>query len=274
MGQIENLQTERSAGEALRQALGGDSFTHTGGNSAAADGFLVLSDGSEICIEVTRTVVGSLRSAMATAEKLGNRITLDRGSGTWLAMVPSSTKLDEFVKMPPDSLIGFRGEPTVVQGDLPTYLDARVAGFRVTALQRLDESGGVLWFFPNAMVDSKSVFISTHPNAVAEYLQDEISAIKAVALKRGGPDKFEKLVQRAAECNRSAEFVFVVKETLDTSLQFSMIDNGADHGTTCPTMPLELPDGIDRMWVARSDFLRLFSYSKAEGWKRYDLRSD
>ena len=261
--------SEDGAGEFLRWALGARRYHPTGWDSSESDGVVVLNDGSEIQLEVTRTMLPELAEAARAAERAGHAVQLDHGSGEWLALLTPSTVIKNFVRLPSDTIIAFAREHELSLEVENTLLDVSIKSFDLVALSGRPSKNNVLRFTTMAIGTNRRISISTHPDVIADFAEHHIALMSDPTHRSGKASKFDQLVERAMAHARQAHFAFVVQDTLDTGLRFALWEITNIHVAKVPRKSIVVPTGVDCVWIIRPDYQLAFSFSPQDGWRKF-----
>ncbi len=245
----------------LNAALGGIHYERTGQDSAKTDGFIRLPDGSEIDVEVYRAVIPEFRQATSELGRINTQIQLDRGSGSWVALLPTETNFKEFAKLGDDVFQRFIDETRTKPENSPVR-EVDISGFAHIVLMHMGGLDDTLDFGVTTASKLNSGFISTHPNSIADFVGREIGVRS---------EKVKRLVDRASSAGRKAYITAVIEETVDTGMNFSLMGAGAYNHIKLPDSEILLPPGLDGFWVIRADYEVAVGYVKPDGWTRYDL---
>lgn len=267
---VENSSTLNSGDEhseqgalcALKAALGGVYSERTGQDSTKPDGFIRLPDGSEVDVEVFRTVIPEFRQATSELEQIKNPIHLAKGSGNWIALLPTETSFKEFSKLSDDVFQrAIMAASTGHESHTPVR-EVEIAGFTHILLMHMAGDDDILDFGVTTAAKINSGFIDTHPNSVANFVQHEIAARS---------EKIKRLVLRASNAGRKAHIAAVIEEITDTGMNFALMGIGAhSDAVKLPDVEIHLSDGLDAFWVISGDHKIALGYLRAIGWTRYE----
>lgn len=244
----------------LSAAIGGTYYERTGQDSAKTDGFIRLQDRSEIDVEVYRTVIPEFRQASSELGRINTQIQLDRGSGSWVALLPTETNFKEFAKLGDDIFRRFIDEALANPKHSPMR-EVEISGFAHIVLMHMAGPEDTLDFGVTTASKLNTESINTHPNSIAEFVGREIGVRS---------EKIKRLVDRASSANRKAYIAAVIEETVDTGMNFSLMGAGSYSHIKLPDLDVVLPPGLDAFWVIRADYEVAIGYVKPNGWTRYE----
>jgi hypothetical protein len=253
-------RTESRALRALSDALGGIYWERTGQDSTKPDGFIRLPDQSEIDVEVFRNVIPEFRQASSELERIKNPIHLDRGSGSWVALLPTDTNFKKFSKLGDEIFQRFINE-TQAGPERSPVREVEISGFAHIILMHMADAEDILDFGVTTASKLNTGFINTHPNSIADFIEREMSV-------RSG--KIKRLVDRASRAGRKAHIAAVIGETVETGMNFSLMGAGSYSHIKLPDSDVALPSGLDAFWVIRGDYEVAIGYVKPTGWTRYE----
>jgi hypothetical protein len=254
-------RSEKGALSAVRNALGAIYSERTGQDSTKADGFIRFSDGSEIELEVFRSVISKFRQATSELERIKNPVQLAPGSGTWIALLPTDTNFKEFTKLSDDVFQMSVAAASTRSNHRSPVTEIEIAGFTGILLMHMSGDENILDFGVTTAAKINSGFISTHPNSVANFVQKEI-------LDRS--EKIQRLIERASSAGREAHMAVVIEETENTGMQFALMGIGAHRDVKLPEIDIQLPDGLAGFWVISGDHKIALGYLHTLGWTRYE----
>jgi hypothetical protein len=253
-------RTENGALSLICDALGGTYWERTGQDSTKPDGFIRLSDHSELDVEVFREVIPEFRQASSELGQIKGPIQLDRGSGSWVALLPTDTKFKEFARLSDDVFQNLIND-TLARPERSPVREVTISGFPHIILMHLADPEDILNFGVTTASKLNTSFINTHPNSIADFIEREIGDRSA---------KIQRLVDRASQAGRKAHIAAVIEETTETGMNFSLMGAGSYGHIKLPDSEISLPPGLDAFWVIRGDYEVAVGYVKPTGWTRYE----
>jgi hypothetical protein len=268
-----DFDSESKALALVSAALGGTRFERTGGDSSKADGFVVLSDCSEIEVEVTRDVSERFMRSSAEIQKSDSLVELRHGSGSWVAIFNSESKLkDLHVKaqaLVDDVNTSGRFRTTGLSAAFDYWFD----GLRVGAIQKMAESPDQLVYAIQEVSKEANSFIDTSPDAIGNYAQRYIEGAGSPVSSGRRDSKFVKLAERAKRNGRSAHFAVVAMSPRNSGVwhALSRLDIGATWDYDLPREELALPEGVRGFWVLMTDFKNTVAFIEDRGWIRFPI---
>lgn len=252
-------RTESGALSVLSDALGGVYWERTGQDATKPDGFIRLPDQTEIDVEVYRNVIPEFRQASSELERIENPVRLDRGSGSWAALLPTDTNFKEFSKLSDDIFRRFIND-TLAGPERSPVREVEISGFAHILLMHMADTEDILDFGVTTASKLNTGFINTHPNSIADFMEREVTVRS---------EKIKRLVDRASQADRKAYIAAVIEETVETGMNFSLMGAGSYSHITLPDSDVVLPSGLDAFWVIRGDYEVAIGYVKPTGWTRY-----
>ncbi len=254
------------AGQCVANALGcGYRFRHTGTSSDMVDGYISRENIDVIAIEVTQAVSQSLRefNAALVQDSRQPGIPLAQGSGQWIALLHPSTRVRRQSDADWQRLVDLlqrRGANSFASGwfpgDGPITTVAQALG--VSSMFRAASSPDMLL---RASSPSDDYFLNTSLEGLVEELRGFLAAPDTLA-------KIKRLVERAG--GLEAHFVVVSSDGLSLGARYALTYLHPEY--ELPTSPLELPAGLQAIWVIQPGE-RGLCYEATDGYAVHDLRS-
>src|SRR5665213_129693 len=237
-------------------AMNGTKCERTGGDSSSADGFIVLSDGSEIEVEVTRDVSERFMRSAAEIHKRDSLIQLRSGSGSWVALFNLDSTLKDLANKAQSLVDDVLASRRFRNPDLLAAFDYSFDGLRVGAIQKMAESPDQLVYAVQEMSKEPNSFVDTSPDAIGNYAQQYIGGTGGPKFLARRNSKFENLAARARENGRRAHFVVVAMSPRNSGVwhALSRLNIGASWDYDLPSSGLALPEGIHGFWVLTTAF--------------------
>jgi uncharacterized protein YggL (DUF469 family) len=252
-------------------ALEGTRFKPTGDDSSKADGFIMLSDGAEIEVEVTMDVSEHFMESVREAAKWESPIGLSPGSGSWQVLFESRTRvkgLHEKAQELVDDVIATR---RLRSPEFPAAFDFSYDGLHIGIIQRMGDTPDELSFRFHEISNPGSPYINTSPDAIGHYAQEYIAGAGSSRSSLHRDSKFGHLASRAKLNGRQAHFAVVAISPKNSGvrLALSKLKIGAIWDYEVPREDLAMPEGVQGFWVVSPDFRATVAFIEGRGWFRF-----
>lgn len=267
MHELRKYAQEEIAGYLVATALGSKFKSHhCGSSSDSFDCKIMYEDTARIALEVTADADQEYEELTSSlfSQPYGEALQIEEGLGRWILQLTLGTSIKLLSKEAIEKLIRnciSLGCTTIASGDLRSnhpmkpYLHA----LGIEGIRFVDFESDIAY----RLMPISSGCIDDSRDLLADHLESLLQEKKI-------SDKVLRLIRRADQLQ--PQLAILVGSNSGLSINFRM--NGLSLTEPKPTRPIELPQGLERLWFICTSSSRSISFSPELGWADFGLVND
>lgn len=255
---------EEIAGYLVASALGPKYQSHHCGVSSDLFDCKIMFEGiPQIALEVTVDADPKFEELTNSlfSQPFGEIVRLSEGMGRWIFQLNLEANIKSLTKQTIEEIIQnclLMKYTSVSVGDLrsnhPIKRDLRALG--IESLHLVDFKSDVAY----RLSPSFSGCIDDSEDLLADHLEGLLQDTRI-------SEKIRRLISRAGQLHRH----FAILEGSNSGLSINFRMNGLSFAGPKPTRPIDIPNGLNRLWFICTSSSRTISYSTQHGWEDFGL---
>lgn len=265
--ELRKYTREEIAGYLVASALGSTfQSQHCGDSSDTFDCRIINEDTPVIALEVTTDADPKYEELTSSlfSQPYGEALRLGEGSGCWVLHLTPRANVKSLTKQTIENLIQkclSLSYTSVHIGDLRTNhpIKKDLNSLGIDSLRLVNSESDIAY----RLMPTSSGCIDDSEDLLADHLEGLLQETRI-------SDKIRRLILRADHL----EPHLAILEGSNSGLSINFRMNGLSLSGPKPTRPIEIPQGLNRLWFICSSSSRAISYSTEHGWEDFGVVND